>query len=155
MQRVIYNIYICKSVCVCAIFTGNGELAMECEEEKLYIEMLRKKETSKQQRQRIRKGSQRASRRRLEMDIITVRLVGVVVESAIQIAVALQLFGYAVRVVGAAEVHAFVAVVVDSGQHRRRLDLRPDGAEASTAGHFIGRREPVCLFLKNSVKNAV
>lgn len=75
-------------------------------------------------------------------NIITVSLVGIVVDSAIQVSIALQLLGYTEGAVGAAEVDTIVAIV---GAHRqtRYFDFRPDSSETFAASHFIRRCEPV------------
>lgn len=62
-------------------------------------------------------------------------LVGVVVESAIEVAVAFKLLGDAVRTVGTAEVKRFVAFSC-------RLHFGPNCPETASASQFIGSNEP-------------
>ena len=64
------------------------------------------------------------------------RLVRIVVDSAVEVPVALELFGDAKGIVGAAEVGRLVAIVA-------RFHFRPHGPEPSPAGHFVGQNEPV------------
>lgn len=73
--------------------------------------------------------------------IITVRLVGIVVESAIEIAIAFQLFADAKGTVGAAEVKTVIAVI--TARQSRQFHLCPNSSESSATGHFVSRREPV------------
>lgn len=78
----------------------------------------------------------------------TVRpLVGIIVESAIWISIALQLFGYAKRAVCATEVEAAIIAIVTADQSWN-LHLRPDCPEAFTAGHFIGGCESNYFHIK-------
>lgn len=65
-------------------------------------------------------------------------LVGVVVRSAVERAVALELAPNAQRAVGTAEIEILVAI---AGANRT-LHLGPNGAETAPARHFIRRREP-------------
>ena len=74
--------------------------------------------------------------REKETAVITVRLVRIVVDSAVEVPVALELFGDAKGIVGAAEVGRLVAIVA-------RFHFRPHGPEPSPAGHFVGQNEPV------------
>lgn len=63
-------------------------------------------------------------------------LVGVVVESAIEVAVAFELLGYAVRAIGAAEVKRFIAFA-------GCLHFGPNCPETAPASQFVGSNKPI------------
>lgn len=75
--------------------------------------------------------------------IITVRLVGIVVKSAIEISVTFQLFADAKGTVSATEVQTVIAIIPAA-----QFDLCPNGPESSTTSHFISRCKPVNHFTK-------
>ena len=71
----------------------------------------------------------------LKRAAITMSFVGVVVESAVEVAVAFELLGYAVRAIGAAEVKRFVAFA-------RCLHFGPNCPETAPASQFVGSNKP-------------
>ena len=66
---------------------------------------------------------------------ITMSLVRVVVDAAVEVSVALEMLGDAKRVVDTAEVMRLIALA-------RRLYFSPDGSEATSTGQFVGRSKP-------------
>ena len=70
---------------------------------------------------------------------LTVSLVRVVVEPAIEIPVALEMLSDAKRIISASKVGRFVAVP-------NRLHFRPNGPESTSSGNFIRRRKPFKRF---------